>query len=439
MAVDYITISCSVIGIALSMESYDAGEGFSGRLDNFPLLDVIQMACVAQRDGRLQISHDAERAAIVLSKGQIVHAETEKSKGEEALFEILCWQTGRFVFSPFSLGTNLNRTIKGGWEHVLMEAVRLRDERFSALPVKPILPGLRSELAKSISQKLSEHRRRTKFVRWAFRAAILTVFSLVIAIGFYFVPPLKTGFKRINQLVRDRFISPRHLKLRTPAEISIPAGAFIYQDGQIVLENAFEIDSMEIPIWQYEEFLSATGNRTDFDHPNQPKNKTHTNPKWRAYSQAAFDFGEFEGVPVNPNCPAVFLDWYDAYAYAKWRGRTLPTEREWEKAARGTDGRKYPWGDQAEAGRANLLESGDRPVGWSEIGSFPKDRSPYGVLDMAGNVSEWTESTDEIGNPIVRGGNFRNSDGRTTRRVTRIPPLTSDERIGFRTVSCNTH
>jgi formylglycine-generating enzyme required for sulfatase activity len=143
---------------------------------------------------------------------------------------------------------------------------------------------------------------------------------------------------------------------------------------------------------------------------------------------------EYQGVPVNPNFPAVFLDWFDAYAYAKWRGRELPTEQEWEKAARGTDGRIYPWGDLSVKGWANLLESADHPAGWREIGSFKNDKSPYGVLDMAGNVSEWTESLDEMGNPIVRGGNFRNSDGRTIRRVTGISGHTQDERIGFRTI-----
>jgi formylglycine-generating enzyme required for sulfatase activity len=99
------------------------------------------------------------------------------------------------------------------------------------------------------------------------------------------------------------------------------------------------------------------------------------------------DVPNIDSFYQEPDHPMTNVDWYQSQTYCEWRGARLPTEAEWEKAARGTDGRTYPWGEEIDSTYADY---GDAVGGTSAVGAYEKNISPYGMYDMAGNVWEWT-------------------------------------------------
>jgi Sulfatase-modifying factor enzyme 1/Domain of unknown function (DUF4388) len=418
--------------------------GFSGKLHSFPLLDIIQMACVARRDGRLRVRRHRETGEIVLRDGRIIHAATKAKSGEPALLEVICWTKGNFEFAPLPPNQLSPRTIAGGWEQVLMDAVRQRDElvyekRADELHTPSLL---REDKVAELLQRIAKENRRERRSQYIRKSVSLALVALFLGIGLWLL--VGHGFRSepwelfIHEKLVQLFGPQPSWKKLAREKVPIPPGPFLFQDSQQVDIPAFNIDSTEVTIWQYQEFLDAVGHDTKYDHPNQRLGKGHSNPSWEAYAKAAFSGGELKGVRLNPNFPAVCLDWFDAYAFAKWQNRRLPSEVEWEKAGRGTDGRKYPWGDTFMSGAANLYRGAREAAAWSEVGRYSGDISPYGVRDLSGNVSEWTASDDGNGSPVVRGGNFMSEDGQLTRRVVGLSPYTIDERIGFRTADDGT-
>jgi formylglycine-generating enzyme required for sulfatase activity/CheY-like chemotaxis protein len=245
--------------------------------------------------------------------------------------------------------------------------------------------------------------------------------------------------------------------------VRVPAGEFIYQSGEKVNLPDFWIDEHEVTIYEYKKFLdfleANPGEAEKLAHPDMPKGKSHVPLDW-ADNKEINTWGFYRGAlngewkrsfPITVDHPVFNVDWFDAYAYAKWKGRRLPTEQEWEKAARGTDGREFPWGNDEDPKRANTgadLKSNPKEGGeidghrrWARADEPKGDSSPYGAHGMAGNVSEWTATwapvEDGMGGdvPVVRGGNWGNPEYIVTLRRAILDPLQAQDRLGFRTVS----
>ena len=635
-------------------------QGFTGKLDQFDLIDIIQLCCISKRTGCLQISRRNERGVLYLRGGQVIQALSGALEGEEAAYEIIGWSAGQFSFEDGVQPDSIS--IYSGWEHLVMEGVRRRDEKAGAQaaaePVSPAGPpgmpqtigpyqirrkigvGDHSEVFEAMQVSMDrvvalkvlagEYQQDEAAVQTFLAQAsakanvqhpsILAVYEAGQHEGVYYytreyvdganlahlraqgrtledavalqcikvsaealsylnqqkmphplitaddvylgrdgrarlnnVATLSDGYssttqqdiRALSRMVSDclpnrtastlglrellgrmlldgstgflswgallqavKTLEPKvvpedafKLSARDAAAtaavqeakrrqkraviissismltliclvavvvyikffrvtaaknfdrlVAVPAGEFIYQKDEHVTLPAFWIDEYEVTIGQYAQFLEAVKADPTVvkESSDAPKTHRHDNVQWIALYSVAKTGGLYNEAPVDLNCPAVFVNWFDAYAYASWKGHRLPTQQEWEKAARGTDGRPYPWGaDPTKISKVNTsadfhAENGglkgqiDGYNRWAPVDAMTGDRSPYGVMDMAGNVSEWTASLTKQGSlryPVICGGNFGSPGVEVTRRATSVADSQTSERVGFRTVS----
>jgi formylglycine-generating enzyme required for sulfatase activity len=221
----------------------------------------------------------------------------------------------------------------------------------------------------------------------------------------------------------------------TDIMIEIPAGSFTMGSDQGDAEDspaqeielpAYEIDKFEVTNADFKVFSDQTGYVTYAEQQGLSN--------WRT-----------EWSTGKDNHPVVMVTWDDAVAYCEWLGKRLPTEAEWEKAARGEDERSFPWGNDWDPNKANVKERGLR--GTATVGSFGDGASPYGVEDMTGNVWEWTADWYQAypGNTaedpyygeqfrVTRGGGWFDEEPQSTtfNRNAADPGKTANDDLGFR-------
>ncbi|MEW6323851.1 MAG: SUMF1/EgtB/PvdO family nonheme iron enzyme [Nitrospirota bacterium] len=287
---------------------------------------------------------------------------------------------------------------------------------------------------------------KEKYIYWAVGLVFVSFALMIVSLGYEKAVGSRKhregerAPKPIPRFAERDFSNVKNITTTDGAVMNlIPAGVFIRgsrpgegdtdETPQLpVYVSAFYIDQYEVTNGQYEQFVKATKGPKPF-----------------------IPFFEDEITKITaPELPAVGVSWDSAVAYCKWVGKRLPTEAEWEKAARWEDGRSWSWGNDDEIGRANLAGQDDGYLYTAPPGALDAGRSPYGPYDMIGNVNEWVADwyqedyygkapqkdppgPEKSRNRVFRGGSWNDlsQNARAAKRYAAVPHRT-DAIIGFR-------
>jgi len=264
---------------------------------------------------------------------------------------------------------------------------------------------------------------------------LVVVFVALPVLGIWMREPGQVEQEQANVMPAPLQSPITTIDIQDASMVLIPAGEFLQGSNSgaynekpeaIVFLDTFSIDKYEVTNRRYAEFVEQTGHRA---------------PSSRYGGMDAFQ---------RADLPVVYVSWSDAVAFCEWEGKSLPTEAEWEKAARGVVGMVWPWGDDGGSGLANIKGDQDGVKYTAHIGVFENDQSVYGVSDMAGNVREWVDDwydqhayrlrdgekdiePEERTTRVLRGGSWTDSlvNARTTARFKMLPRY-RDTAIGFR-------
>ncbi len=348
----------------------------------------------------------------------IIEAPTGTGKTEAALYladrwATACQQRGLYVAMP---------TIPPWLDRVFRKCITLHpDQRYQTAE------DLLLDLDHGLWDRRSPHRRSRAVVIAGVAAAALVLIAAVFLVGSRVLwSPRAAG-------------RPAPLAAAPPpgGEVRIPAGEFVsgMDPGdtpaalrpygiveklvsgprRVIAVPAFSIDRYEVTNAEYARFIQATGWQP-------PKHWNGASPP-----------------PGLDRHPVVNVSYTDAEAFARWAGKRIPTAEEWERAARGRDGRLYPWGNEFNASRCNTAEAGLGAT--CPVDAYLLDRSPEGVIGMAGNVEEWTSAvtrdTQGVERRVVCGGSWLETGALLALTAVRRPTgalAASYEDVGFRCV-----
>lgn len=218
------------------------------------------------------------------------------------------------------------------------------------------------------------------------------------------VPSLREPQSETATSAKSPSLATTHVDPTTPVDmVKVPKGPFLYGEDKtrVTIDHDYWIDKYPVTNENYRVFIEAGGySRQEY--------WSSEGWKWKRKVNIASPKFWNDAEATKPDHPVVGVSYFEAEAFAKWVGKRLPTEQEWEKAARGDDGRQYPWGERFDMNRCNSSES---CLGHSTpVTQYPNGVSPYGCYDMAGNVWEWCDDwyDKKVDRRVIRGGSWTN-------------------------------